>query len=145
MRQCSCVVVYTSGWLVVRMSVLSCSADGVSTVCSASPRGHVAVWDLEQRRLAAIMREAHDGAVCGLHFLPSQPVLLTSSPDNQLVVYTLPLDIQMYMYFSGCYTCICRGNFIFPNFCFIGIFPELRYILSVIHSYPMTVELLPLV
>ena len=120
------------------MSVLSCSADGVSTVCSASPRGHVAVWDLEQRRLAAIMREAHDGAVCGLHFLPSQPVLLTSSPDNQLVVYTLPLDIQMYMYFSGCYTYIhvYVGEILsFRIFVLLEYFPNYGiYCLSFIHT-----------
>ena len=56
--------------------------DGFNTVASASPIGHIAVWDLDRRRLGAVVRDAHNGAVGGMEFLSSQPLLVTSGPDN---------------------------------------------------------------
>ena len=48
--------------------------------------GHVALWDLEERKLLGQMWEAHQGAVTGMVALPSEPLLVTSSPDNTLKV-----------------------------------------------------------
>ena len=58
------------------------TADGFNTVASASPLDHIAVWDLDRRRLGAVLRDAHNGAVGGMEFLSSQPLLVTSGPDN---------------------------------------------------------------
>ena len=44
--------------------------------------GHVAIWDLNERKLAGQIRDAHQGPVTGLRCLPGEPVLVTSSPDN---------------------------------------------------------------
>ena len=57
-------------------------SDGFNTVASASPLGHIAVWDLDRRRLGAVLRDAHNGAVSGMEFLSSQPLMVTSGPDN---------------------------------------------------------------
>ena len=58
----------------------------MSTLATGSPLGHVAVWDLEERRLAAIQHDAHRGAVTGLQFLQEQPLMVTSSADNSIKV-----------------------------------------------------------
>ena len=44
--------------------------------------GHVAIWDLNDRKLAGQIRDAHQGPVTGLQCLPGEPILVTSSPDN---------------------------------------------------------------
>ena len=62
-------------------------SDGINTVASSSPLGHIAVWDLDNRRLGAVIRDAHNGSVPGLHFLQSQPLLVTSGPDNSLKMW----------------------------------------------------------
>ena len=108
---------------------LSCNTvlytDGINTLVSGSPSGDVAVWDLDRRRLASVIRQAQHGPVTGLQvrklitkatlqhiigkravggatnlfgfsyyvlisfskFLPSQPLLLSSGPDNALKMW----------------------------------------------------------
>lgn len=61
--------------------------DGINTVASSSPLGHIAIWDLDNRRLGAVIRDAHNGSAPGLYFLQSQPLLLTSGPDNSLKMW----------------------------------------------------------
>ena len=60
-------------------------------MASASAEGHIALWDLEKRRLASTLRDAHKGSVCGMKFLSSQPLLVTNGPDNSLKVKFLPV------------------------------------------------------
>ena len=67
--------------------------DGISTVATGSPLGHIAVWDLDKKRLATILRDSHNGSVSGLDFLQSQPLMVTSSPDNTYVFLLLLLII----------------------------------------------------
>lgn len=55
-------------------------------MASASTEGHIAFWDLEKRQLGTVLRDAHKGMVCGMKFLPSQPLLVTNGPDNSLKV-----------------------------------------------------------
>lgn len=62
------------------------SSDGVSTMASGSSIGHVAVWDLAEKRLSSILHDAHKAAVTGLQFFPEQPLMVTSSSDNSLKV-----------------------------------------------------------
>jgi U3 small nucleolar RNA-associated protein 21 len=66
---------------------LSFRTDGINTLVSGSPSGDVAVWDLDRRRLASVIRQAQHGPVTGLQFLPSQPLLLSSGPDNALKMW----------------------------------------------------------
>ena len=56
--------------------------DGMHSIATGSPLGHIAVWDLDNKRLGTILREAHNGGVSGLQFLQSQPLMVTSGPDN---------------------------------------------------------------
>lgn len=60
--------------------------DGVPVMASASTMGHIAVWDLEKKRLHSEIRDAHKGCVSGLKFLPKEPLLITSSNDNSIKV-----------------------------------------------------------
>ena len=60
--------------------------DGNPIMASASTEGHIAFWDLEKRQLGTALRDAHKGVVCGMTFLPSQPLLVTNGPDNSLKV-----------------------------------------------------------
>jgi U3 small nucleolar RNA-associated protein 21 len=53
---------------------------------TGSSQGHLAIWDLEQQTLVQQHRHAHRGAVTGLKALASEPIIITSSPDNSLKV-----------------------------------------------------------
>ena len=55
-------------------------------MAAGGPGGHLALWDLESRRLVTQLRQAHHSAVAGATFLPSQPLLLTNGADNALKV-----------------------------------------------------------
>ncbi|XP_043225558.1 WD repeat-containing protein 36-like [Amphibalanus amphitrite] len=66
---------------------LAFRTDGQPVMISGSTQGHVALWDLEERKLLGQMWEAHQGSVTGMAALPSEPLLVTSSPDNSLKVW----------------------------------------------------------
>ena len=65
---------------------MSHCTDGVSTMATGSLLGHIAVWDLDERKLSSIQHDAHRGAVTGLQFIAEQPLLVTSSADNSVKV-----------------------------------------------------------
>ncbi len=46
--------------------------------------GAVTVWDLEARRLATVVRDAHDAPLTSLHFFAGEPRLLSGGADNAL-------------------------------------------------------------
>lgn len=46
--------------------------------------GVITVWDLEKRRLATIIRDAHDGPLTKLHFFAAEPVLMSTAADNSI-------------------------------------------------------------
>ena len=71
--------------------MLHCT-DGVSTMATGSPLGHIAVWDLDERKLSSIQHDAHRGAVTGLQFIAEQPLLVTSSAD---------ISVKVRMYWEG--------------------------------------------
>lgn len=43
---------------------------------------HIAIWDLNEKKLTSQMRNAHGSEVTGMACFPSEPILVTSSPDN---------------------------------------------------------------
>ena len=48
--------------------------------------------DLEQRKLHAVIKDAHDGPVSNLYFFPGEPVLLSGAADNSLKVWLACAD-----------------------------------------------------
>ena len=58
---------------------------------TGSTAGHLAIWNLEERRLQAQMRDVHAGAVAAVSFLTSEPILVTNGGDNTLKVGFLSL------------------------------------------------------
>ncbi|XP_064385749.1 WD repeat-containing protein 36-like isoform X4 [Halichondria panicea] len=69
------------------VTAMSFRTDGTNTVATGSSIGHIAVWDLDKKRLSTILRNSHNGSVSGLQFLQSQPVMVTSGPDNSLKMW----------------------------------------------------------
>jgi U3 small nucleolar RNA-associated protein 21 len=51
--------------------------------------GGIAFWDLERRRLHAVLRDAHDAAVVALHWFPGEPRVMSSGADNALKQWSL--------------------------------------------------------
>ncbi|RWS24154.1 WD-repeat protein-like protein [Leptotrombidium deliense] len=54
---------------------------------SSSATGHIAVWNLEKRRLQSQMRNIHNGPIVKCSFLSREPLLITNSSDNALKVW----------------------------------------------------------
>lgn len=44
----------------------------------------VALWNLEQRCLHHVVRDAHDAPLLGLHFFAGEPRLMSSGADNSI-------------------------------------------------------------
>jgi U3 small nucleolar RNA-associated protein 21 len=53
---------------------------------SGSAIGHMAIWNLEDKRLVSQIREAHMGSVTGMHTFELEPLMITSSNDNSVKV-----------------------------------------------------------
>ena len=66
------------------VSALTFRSDRTDILISGSTSGHIAVWNLNDKKLAVQMRQSHNGEVTGLHCFPDEPILMTSSPDNSL-------------------------------------------------------------
>ncbi|KAG2482597.1 hypothetical protein HYH03_018481 [Edaphochlamys debaryana] len=60
------------------------SGAGLPLLAAGGGGGAVTVWNLEERRLHTVLREAHDGALISLHFFPGEPLLMSSAADNSL-------------------------------------------------------------
>ncbi|GFO27669.1 WD repeat-containing protein 36 [Plakobranchus ocellatus] len=66
-------------------------SDGHPMMVTGSASGHIALWDLENRKLHSYMKEAHFASVTGLACLPSEPLMVTSAADNSLKVWIFDL------------------------------------------------------
>jgi len=66
---------------------LSFRTDGPPVMLSGSNAGHIAVWNLEERKLSSQIRAAHTQGVQGLVSLPGEPLLISSSRDNTLKMW----------------------------------------------------------
>ncbi|KAG8197503.1 hypothetical protein JTE90_007241 [Oedothorax gibbosus] len=68
--------------------------DGLPIMASSSTKGHIAVWDLEKKRLHSEIRDAHKDGISGIQFLPKEPLLITNSKDNSIKmwIFDLPDD-----------------------------------------------------
>lgn len=54
---------------------------------SGTPNGRIVMWDLEKRKVFSQLLNAHTSAVTGLQCLPSEPLMISSSPDNSLKLW----------------------------------------------------------
>lgn len=74
-------------------SVISISfrMDGHPIMATGSLDGHIVFWNLEQHKVESQLHKAHFGAVTGLKYLPNEPLLVSSSPDNSLKLWIFDL------------------------------------------------------
>lgn len=55
-------------------------------MAAGSPIGHIALWDLEEKKLMCQMQDAHSTAIAGMSFVPGEPLLITNGADNAIRV-----------------------------------------------------------
>ncbi|XP_072173327.1 WD repeat-containing protein 36-like [Diadema setosum] len=79
------IVTFTQDWGPV--TDIAFRTDGHPIMVSGSTAGHLAIWNLEEKRLQAQMRDVHEGAVAAITFLTSEPILVTNGGDNALKVW----------------------------------------------------------
>ena len=56
-------------------------------MATGSMNGHIVFWNLEERKVESQLHKAHYEAVTGLKYLPNEPLLVSSSPDNSLKLW----------------------------------------------------------
>ncbi|KAK2587602.1 hypothetical protein KPH14_003729 [Odynerus spinipes] len=66
-------------------------SDDQPIMATGSLEGHIVFWNLEQRKVESQLIKAHFGAVTGLKYLPNEPLLVSSSPDNSLKLWIFDL------------------------------------------------------
>ncbi|XP_055327794.1 WD repeat-containing protein 36-like [Paramacrobiotus metropolitanus] len=71
------------------VSSITFRTDGPPLMITGSDEGHLVVWNLETQRLASQKEKAHSGPVTGLKCFPSEPLLITSSPDNSIRLWIM--------------------------------------------------------
>jgi U3 small nucleolar RNA-associated protein 21 len=57
---------------------------GLPLMAAGGGSGVVTVWNLEERRLHAVLPDAHDARLLALHFFPGEPLLMSSAADNAI-------------------------------------------------------------
>ncbi|KAG8232513.1 hypothetical protein J437_LFUL012669 [Ladona fulva] len=66
------------------VTAITFRTDGPPLMLSGSPEGHIAIWDLEKRRVSSQIRDAHLASISSLRCLPKEPIFISCSPDNTL-------------------------------------------------------------
>ncbi|NWU96924.1 WDR36 protein, partial [Upupa epops] len=69
------------------ITAISFRTDGHPVMAAGSPAGHIALWDLEEKKLMCQMQDAHSTAVAGMSFIPGEPLLITNGADNAIRVW----------------------------------------------------------
>ena len=75
---------FTQEWGAV--TGISFRTDGPPLMATSSTNGQIAFWNLEEKKVASTLLAHHDG-IFTLKFLPSEPLLLTTSLDNSLKLW----------------------------------------------------------
>jgi U3 small nucleolar RNA-associated protein 21 len=63
---------------------VACSGAGVPLMAAGGGAGVVTIWNLEERRLHTVLRDAHDAPLTALHFFAGEPRLMSAGADNAL-------------------------------------------------------------
>lgn len=66
--------------------------DGIPMMATGNSNGQVVFWNIEQRKVETQLNKAHLDAVTGLKYLPNEPLLVSSSPDNSLKLWIFDLN-----------------------------------------------------
>ncbi|NXN42272.1 WDR36 protein, partial [Rhinoptilus africanus] len=69
------------------ITAISFRTDGHPVMAAGSPVGHIALWDLEEKKILCQMQDAHSTAVAGMSFVPGEPLLITNGADNAIRVW----------------------------------------------------------
>ncbi|KFP65393.1 WD repeat-containing protein 36, partial [Cariama cristata] len=69
------------------ITAISFRTDGHPVMAAGSPVGHIALWDLEEKKLMCQMQDAHSTAIAGMSFVPGEPLLITNGADNAIRVW----------------------------------------------------------
>lgn len=88
LHSCADMLCFCSGPLCVSLCVSAlCDAavgNGLPLLAAGGSAGVVALWNLEQRCLHHVVRDAHDSALTGLHFFAGEPRLMSAGADNSI-------------------------------------------------------------
>lgn len=79
------VMTFSQEWGTV--TSLSFRTDGHPILASSSKQGHIAFWNLEEKKLQSQIRDAHQVSIAGMQFLQNEPLMVTNSADNSLKVW----------------------------------------------------------
>lgn len=63
---------------------LICAGNGLPLMAAGGTSGVVTVWNLEQKKLHTIVRDAHDAPLLSLHFFAGEPRLMSAAADNSI-------------------------------------------------------------
>ncbi|CAI4229608.1 unnamed protein product [Auanema sp. JU1783] len=63
--------------------------DGEPFLTTGDLNGNIAVWDLEKRELIGKIANVHKKSITRLHFLPSEPIMISTSADNSIRTWVL--------------------------------------------------------
>lgn len=88
---------------------LSFRTDGPPILAAGSEDGQIAIFDLKQKILLSMMPQAHRSRVSTLRFLPGEPIMVTSSPDNSIKMWIFDRQNG-----SGCRLLRQRAGHTFP-------------------------------
>eukprot|EP00898_Chlorokybus_atmophyticus_P000527 jgi/Chlat1/1475/Chrsp12S02073 len=66
------------------VTAIAFRTDGMPVMAAAGDDGAVTLWHLEQKKLHAVIKDAHDGPVTSLFFFPQEPVLMSAAKDNAI-------------------------------------------------------------
>jgi U3 small nucleolar RNA-associated protein 21 len=77
------------------------TGNGLPLLAAGGSAGVVALWNLEQRCLHHVVRDAHDAALTGLHFFAGEPRLLSAGADNSVKQWVSELLLRMLLWCRG--------------------------------------------
>lgn len=84
------IMSFVQEWGPVRS--LTFRTDGNPIMITGSLLGHMAIWNLEEKRLVAQLREAHNSSVDGLQSLQFEPLMVSSSADNSVKIWIFDMS-----------------------------------------------------
>jgi hypothetical protein len=79
---------------------------GLPLLAVGGSAGVVALWNLEQRCLHHVLRDAHDGALTALHFFAGEPRLMSAAADNSVKQWVSSGAEGVHLPLDACMCCI---------------------------------------
>eukprot|EP00933_Yihiella_yeosuensis_P038438 TRINITY_DN32370_c0_g1_i1.p1 TRINITY_DN32370_c0_g1~~TRINITY_DN32370_c0_g1_i1.p1 ORF type:complete len:1041 (+),score=177.94 TRINITY_DN32370_c0_g1_i1:85-3207(+) len=76
-------------------------ANEFAHLVSGAPTGDLVVWDLEKRRAHHVLEAAHRGPISSIHFMPDEPILITSGRDNAVRMWIFDTADGLPRYLKG--------------------------------------------